>query len=93
MPESLVSTADPLRLRHRNGGSTPVLGVLDPLRSCPAWLMVAHRQQNLFQVPAVDCSLTNNAVVPPLCHRLLGECGTWAVEHRQHIECHLDTWL
>ena len=71
-PHSHVSTADPLLLRHQHVVSTAVLGTLDRLQPGAGWSMVAPSKQQHLQLPTMDYSLTNSALLPQLCH-LLGQ--------------------
>ena len=70
-------------LRHEHVVLAAVLQTLDRLQPGVGWSMVALRQQELLHLPAVEYSLSNNRLLPELCHLLLLKSGTLAVQGRR----------
>ena len=70
-------------LLHEQIVPAVMLQTLDRLQA-GAWLsLVAPRQQELLHRPALDYSVSTSRLLPKLCHLLLQESGTLAVQGRK----------
>ena len=69
-----------LYLRHDQVVPAAVLQTPDQFELGVGWSMVALRQQEDTHPPSVDYSLSNNRLLPQLCHLVFQKCGTLAVQ-------------